>query len=76
MLPSLVTQSTGLKIPSYIYEIPEIYITKKLQKLQAVKRQAACITRNRFKMRDRLVKRNEADRVFIECTNEKKDFIH
>ena len=27
-------------LPSCIYEIPEIYITKKLQKLQAVERQA------------------------------------
>ena len=27
--------------------------------------------------RDRLVvKRSEADRVFLKCTNEKKDFIH
>ena len=69
-------EHAGLKILSYIYEIPEIYITKKLQKLQAVKWQATCITRNRFKMHDRLVKRNEADRVSIECTNEKKDFIH
>ena len=23
-----------------------------------------------------IVKRSEADRVFLECTNEKKDFIH
>ena len=35
MLPSLVTYSKGL-----IYEILEIYITKKLQELQAIKRQA------------------------------------
>ena len=32
--------------------------------------------KEQIKMRDRLVKRNEADRVFIECINEKKDFIH
>ena len=49
MLPSLITYRAR-DLPSCIYEIPEIYITKKLQKLQAVKRQVVAITRNRFKV--------------------------
>ena len=39
MLPSLVIYRAW-NSPSCIYEIPEICITKKLQKLQAGKRQA------------------------------------
>ena len=47
MLQSLVTYRAR-DLPSCIYEIPEIYITKKLQKLQAVKRQALQGTDSRW----------------------------
>ena len=54
MLQSLVTYRAR-DLPSCIYEIPEIYITKKLQKLQAVKRQIVAITRNRFKIEQSVI---------------------
>ena len=56
-------------LPSWIYEITEIYITKKLQKLQLL--QGKLYYKEQIEDgtdRDRLVvKRSEADRIFLEC---------
>ena len=53
--------------------------TKKLQKLKAVTREAVLQgTDSRWNRAwsIRVVKRSEADTVFLECTNENKYFIH
>ena len=65
-------------LPSCIYEIPEIYVTKKLQNYKLLKDKLYYKEQIQDGTEHDLlvVKRSKADRVFLKCTNKKKNFIH